>query len=56
MTSEVLKELSVEGMAVPVKKWCDSSHQFLRRCVYSGNVEAHYLLGMVRLVVSYFLG
>uniref|UniRef100_A0A7N0RAH5 MYND-type domain-containing protein n=1 Tax=Kalanchoe fedtschenkoi TaxID=63787 RepID=A0A7N0RAH5_KALFE len=48
MSAAVLRELSGEAMAVKARSWSESSHRFLRLCVQSGNVEAHYVLGMIR--------
>ncbi|RZC60035.1 hypothetical protein C5167_021787 [Papaver somniferum] len=44
----VLSKASPKSLAVKAKNWSDSAHRFLKRCVDSGNVEASYILGMIR--------
>ncbi|CAM8990325.1 hypothetical protein QQ045_006273 [Rhodiola kirilowii] len=48
MSPAVLRELSGESMAVKASHWSESFHRFLRRSVKSGNLEAHYRLGMIQ--------
>uniref|UniRef100_A0A7N0ZQW9 MYND-type domain-containing protein n=1 Tax=Kalanchoe fedtschenkoi TaxID=63787 RepID=A0A7N0ZQW9_KALFE len=48
MSPAVLRELSGNAMAVKARSWSEISHRFLRKCVQAGNVEGHYLLGMIR--------
>ncbi|KAG6480129.1 F-box protein At1g67340-like [Zingiber officinale] len=43
--------LSMAGsscLSVRAKAWRDSAHRFLKRCVDCGNLEASYILGMIR--------
>ncbi|WOL16153.1 hypothetical protein Cni_G24935 [Canna indica] len=35
-------------LAVRAKAWSEAAHKFLKRCVDCGNLEACYLLGMIR--------
>ncbi|XP_047323143.1 F-box protein At1g67340 [Impatiens glandulifera] len=48
MNSVVLSRASPNIVAVRAKIWCDSAHRFLKICADSGNVEACYMLGMIR--------
>ena len=45
----VLANVSLSALAVTARKWSDGSHRFLKQCSYSGNAEAAYTLGMVRI-------
>lgn len=44
----VLSQAGPKALAVKAKNWSDSAHRFLKRCVFAGNLEACYTLGMVR--------
>ncbi|XP_062225441.1 F-box protein At5g50450-like [Phragmites australis] len=44
----VLARASPRCVAVPAKAWSDEAHRFLQRCADAGNLEACYLLGMIR--------
>ncbi|XP_009412757.2 F-box protein At5g50450 [Musa acuminata AAA Group] len=44
----VLSKAGASCIAVRAKSWCDSAHRFLKRCVDCGNLEASYVLGMIR--------
>ncbi|KAL5215760.1 hypothetical protein ABZP36_007161 [Zizania latifolia] len=40
--------VSPRCLAVRARSWSDAVHRFLQRCVDAGNVDACYLLGMIR--------
>ncbi|KAF8715344.1 hypothetical protein HU200_026977 [Digitaria exilis] len=44
----VLSRASPRCLAVRAKSWSDDAHRFLQRCADAGNLEACYLLGMIR--------
>lgn len=44
----VLARVSSRCLAVRAKSWSDSAHRFLQRCADAGNLDACYLLGMIR--------
>ncbi|KAM3386620.1 hypothetical protein ACQJBY_009900 [Aegilops geniculata] len=44
----VLAKVSPPCLAVRAKSWSDSAHRFLQRCADAGNLDACYLLGMIR--------
>ncbi|XP_047069971.1 F-box protein At5g50450-like [Lolium rigidum] len=44
----VLTKASPRCLAVRAKTWSDTAHQFLQRCADAGNLDASYLLGMIR--------
>lgn len=44
----VLHKAGPNTLAVRAKNWSDSAHRFLKYCVNSGNIEASYILGMIR--------
>lgn len=44
----VLAKVSPRCLAVRAKSWSDSAHRFLQRCADAGNLDACYLLGMIR--------
>ncbi|KAL8154140.1 hypothetical protein V2J09_011900 [Rumex salicifolius] len=44
----VLSKASSEIFSIKAKKWSDSAHRFVKRCVDAGSVEACYFLGMIR--------
>ncbi|CAN6234780.1 unnamed protein product [Urochloa humidicola] len=44
----VLSRASPRCLAVRAKAWSDDAHRFLQRCADAGNLEACYLLGMIR--------
>ncbi|KAI6686693.1 hypothetical protein NL676_032606 [Syzygium grande] len=46
--SLVLSKASSKCLAVGATNWCDSAHRFLKLCADSGNMEAYYILGMIR--------
>uniref|UniRef100_A0A0E0KPR9 MYND-type domain-containing protein n=1 Tax=Oryza punctata TaxID=4537 RepID=A0A0E0KPR9_ORYPU len=45
----VVARASPRCLAVRAKAWSDAAHRFLQRCADAGNLDACYLLGMVRL-------
>ncbi|CAI9093200.1 OLC1v1028640C1 [Oldenlandia corymbosa var. corymbosa] len=47
-SSLVLSKSSQKMLTVKADKWSEYAHQFLKLCVDSGNVEASYILGMIR--------
>ena len=47
----VLARASPRCLAVRAKAWSDDAHRFLQRCADAGNLEACYLLGMVRQAI-----
>ncbi|KAG0525361.1 hypothetical protein BDA96_06G049700 [Sorghum bicolor] len=47
-TKVVLARASPRCLAVRAKAWSDDAHRFLQRCADAGNLEACYLLGMIR--------
>ncbi|KAL5213560.1 hypothetical protein ABZP36_024407 [Zizania latifolia] len=44
----VLARASLGCVTVRAGAWCDDAHRFLLRCADAGNVDASYLLGMIR--------
>ncbi|KAF0931937.1 hypothetical protein E2562_007121 [Oryza meyeriana var. granulata] len=44
----VLARASPRCLAVRAKAWSDAAHRFLQRCADAGNIDACYLLGMIR--------
>lgn len=48
LSSYVLSTASPKSMAVRAKNWCESALRFLKLCVDAGNIEACYILGMIR--------
>ncbi|KAK3043256.1 hypothetical protein RJ639_002499 [Escallonia herrerae] len=44
----VLSKAGPKTLALRAKNWCDMAHRFFRRCIFAGNVEALYILGMIR--------
>ncbi|KAJ3675771.1 hypothetical protein LUZ60_004813 [Juncus effusus] len=44
----VLVKASEKCLEIHAKNWCDSSHRFLKRFTEAGNLEACYILGMIR--------
>ncbi|CAN1175317.1 F-box protein At1g67340 [Linum perenne] len=44
----VLTQAGPDTLAIRAKNWSDYAHRFLKRCVAAGNVEASYILGMIR--------
>ncbi|VFQ65042.1 unnamed protein product [Cuscuta campestris] len=46
--SIVLSKASRKMLAVKARNWTESAHRFLKLCADSGNVEACYILGMIR--------
>ncbi|WOL14436.1 F-box protein [Canna indica] len=44
----VLSRPFVESLAIRAKRWSDSSHRFLERCVDAENLEAYYILAWNR--------
>lgn len=51
----VLARASPRCLAVRAEAWSDDAHRFLQRCADAGNLEACYLLGMVRRRVQCFV-
>ncbi|KAH0461183.1 hypothetical protein IEQ34_008758 [Dendrobium chrysotoxum] len=48
VTKPVLSRASVRVLAVKAKNWSDSAHRFLWCCCMAGNLNACYMLGMIR--------
>ncbi|KAL5543919.1 hypothetical protein UlMin_007703 [Ulmus minor] len=48
LNPQVLSMASQRAFAIRAKNWSDSAHRFLKKCVFAGNVEATYTLGMIR--------
>ncbi|XP_020107302.1 F-box protein At1g67340-like [Ananas comosus] len=48
MQRMVLSKASAKAVAVRAKDWSEPAHRFLKRCVDAGNLEACYMLGMIR--------
>ncbi|XP_019180490.1 PREDICTED: F-box protein At1g67340-like [Ipomoea nil] len=46
--SIVLSKASQKMLAVKAQNWSESTHRFLKLCADAGNVEASYILGMIR--------
>ncbi|KAA0061010.1 F-box protein [Cucumis melo var. makuwa] len=46
--SLVLSKASQRTLGISAKNWSESAHRFLKQCVDAGNVEACYILGMVK--------
>ncbi|XP_073304951.1 F-box protein At1g67340-like [Primulina huaijiensis] len=46
--SLVLSKSSQKMLAVKAKNWSESAHRFLKLCVDAGNIEACFILGMIR--------
>ncbi|XP_074590555.1 F-box protein At1g67340-like [Curcuma longa] len=44
----VLAKASLKSLVIKAKNWSDSAHKFLKQCADAGNVEACYVLGMIR--------
>ncbi|WOL11413.1 F-box protein [Canna indica] len=44
----VLAKASLQSLAVRAKNWSESAHKFLKQCADAGNIEACYILGMIR--------
>ncbi|XP_020253910.1 F-box protein At1g67340-like [Asparagus officinalis] len=44
----VLAKASAKSLAVRAKNWSEQAHRFLKRCADSGNLEACYILGMIK--------
>ncbi|CAM0904918.1 unnamed protein product [Alopecurus aequalis] len=44
----VLAKVSPRCLAVRAKSWSESAHRFLQSCADAGNLDASYLLGMIR--------
>ncbi|MFS7971525.1 putative Zinc finger, MYND-type, tetratricopeptide-like helical domain superfamily [Helianthus anomalus] len=44
----VLSKSCSKALAVRAKNWCEEAHKFLKLCVNAGNIEAYYILGMIR--------
>ncbi|CAM8939882.1 unnamed protein product [Rhodiola kirilowii] len=48
VNSMVLAKASKEALTVKAGNWSENAHRFLKLCSDSGNVEACYILGMIR--------
>ncbi|CAN6464774.1 unnamed protein product [Victoria cruziana] len=48
MQPVVLGRASSEALSVRASRWSESAHRFLKRCADAGNVDACYILGMIR--------
>ncbi|XP_073000559.1 F-box protein At1g67340-like [Typha latifolia] len=44
----VLAKAPMRSLAIRAKNWSESAHRFLKRCADAGNLEACYILGMIR--------
>ena len=44
----VFAKASPASLAVKAAAWSDPAQRFLKRCADAGNLEACYILGMVR--------
>ncbi|XP_076930777.1 F-box protein At5g50450-like [Bidens hawaiensis] len=44
----VLSKACSKTLIVNAKGWCEEAHRFLKLCVNAGNIEACYILGMIR--------
>uniref|UniRef100_A0A0D9W443 MYND-type domain-containing protein n=1 Tax=Leersia perrieri TaxID=77586 RepID=A0A0D9W443_9ORYZ len=47
-SKEVAARASPRCLAVRATAWSDAAHRFLQRCANAGNLDACYLLGMIR--------
>lgn len=47
--SMVLSKASSKTFSIPAENWSDEAHRFFKLCADAGNVEACYILGMVKL-------
>uniref|UniRef100_A0A6V7QUU1 MYND-type domain-containing protein n=1 Tax=Ananas comosus var. bracteatus TaxID=296719 RepID=A0A6V7QUU1_ANACO len=45
---QVLARASAKALAIRAKNWSESAHRFLKRCSDADNLEASYILGMIR--------
>ncbi|KAG1331463.1 F-box protein [Cocos nucifera] len=48
MNPLVLSRVSAKALAIRAKNWSDAAHKFLKQCADAGNLEACYILGMIR--------
>ncbi|KAG0476772.1 hypothetical protein HPP92_013613 [Vanilla planifolia] len=48
LNDSVLSKASMECLSIRPGKWSVSAHKFLRRCALAGNLEACFILGMIR--------
>ncbi|KAF3775639.1 F-box protein [Nymphaea thermarum] len=48
MQPVVLGRASPGALSVRASRWTESAHRFLKRCADAGNVEACFILGMIR--------
>ncbi|KAG9144602.1 hypothetical protein Leryth_010813 [Lithospermum erythrorhizon] len=48
LRSMVLSKASTKMLSIKAKSWSESAHQFLKFCADAGNIEACYILGMIR--------
>jgi hypothetical protein len=48
----ILRNASRHAFSVRASSWCDRAHQFLSHCAEAGNMDACYMLGMVRAIVA----
>ncbi|XP_010917530.1 F-box protein At5g50450 [Elaeis guineensis] len=48
MSPFVLSKASAKIFAIRAKNWSDSAHKFLKQSADAGNLEASYILGMIR--------
>ncbi|CAL9173809.1 unnamed protein product [Musa hybrid cultivar] len=44
----VLSKASAKSLAIRAKNWSESTDRFFKRCADAGNLEARYILGMIR--------
>ncbi|XP_008790767.2 F-box protein At1g67340-like [Phoenix dactylifera] len=44
----VLSRAAAKSLAVRAKNWSESAHRFLKQCADAGNLEACFILGMIR--------
>ncbi|KAJ3697291.1 hypothetical protein LUZ61_000996 [Rhynchospora tenuis] len=48
MDPTVLSVASEKCLGIRAQRWCDPAQRFLKRCVDAGNVEACFILGMIK--------
>ncbi|XP_038989296.1 F-box protein At1g67340-like isoform X2 [Phoenix dactylifera] len=48
MSPLVLSKASARALAIRAKNWSESANKFLKQCADAGNLEACYILGMIR--------
>lgn len=56
LNSLVLFKASKRLLALKARNWSESAHRFLKLCADTGNIEACYILGMIRFYCLQFRG